>query len=103
MGPVLSVRSSVQTLGTSPPSAGTNTGSPAAQNGSRPEAAIATQMKTAVAPVSGAQSSFALAQRPMAEPSHLLEAAKARAMAAQRAYEMVSLLVGQNPLNQRLT
>lgn len=102
MGPVLSVRSSVQTLGTSPPSAGTITGSLAAQNGFRPEAAIATQMKHAVAPVFGAQSSFASAERPIAEPSYLLETAKARALAAQRAYEMVSLLAGRNPLNERL-
>lgn len=104
MGPVSSaVRSSVQTLGTSPqPSAGIQDGGSAARNGARVERAVTPQTKQAVAPATGAARSDATGSRPAEEPCFAVESAKARAQAAQRAYMMASLAAGLNPLNDRL-
>jgi len=100
MGPVSSVRSSVQTLGTSPlPSAGLDLGSSAAINGARAEFVAAPQTERAVAPATGKGRSDAAQGYPVEERSFAVESAKARAMAAQRAYAMASLVAGLNPLN----
>ncbi len=103
MGPVSAVRSQVQTLGTSPqPSAGTNQGGSAAQNGTRAEQAAPPIIVQAVAPASGAAREEAVSAQPVAVESYALESAKARAEAAQRAYLMASIAAGLNPLNERV-
>lgn len=104
MGPVSAVRSQVQTLGTSPqPAAGTNQGGSAALNGGRAERAAEPVTQQAVAPANGAARGDAPAQRrvpePVPEPSFVVQSAKARAEAAQRAYMMASIAAGLNPLN----
>ncbi|MDQ2066781.1 hypothetical protein Q9295_10365 [Xinfangfangia sp. CPCC 101601] len=67
--------------------------------GVRAEAPVATLTKAAVAPVQGAAQAPAAAARPVMDHGFVIEAAKARAVAAQRAYEMASLVAGLNPLS----
>lgn len=98
MGPVSAVRPSVQTSGTSPPSAGIGTGGPTAGHGARAERAAAPDLLRAVAPAHGAARGDAARERP-ADHGFAVESARARALAAQRAYEMASLVAGLNPLN----
>ena len=103
MGPLSAVRSSVQTLGTSPqPSAGTYHGGSAAQNGARVEHAAAPITSHAVVPAKGAAREDAVARQPVSGESYAVESAKARAEAAQRAYMMASIAAGLNPLNDRV-
>lgn len=101
MGPVSAVRPSVQWSGTSPSSGGNESGGPAAANGARAERAAAADLLRAVAPAHGAAGGDAARERP-ADPGFAVESARARALAAQRAYEMASLVAGLNPLNDPL-
>ena len=94
-----SVRPAVQTLGTPPPSAGTDLGSSAAQNGARAEFAVAPETSRALAPAAGATRTSVAEEQVVPEGEYAVESAKARALAAQRAYEMASLVAGLNPLN----
>ena len=96
MGPVSAVRPSVPWPGTSPSADGIQTRGAAAVHGARVEAA--TELPRAVAPAEGAPRDDAVGKRP-ADPGFAVESARARAMAAQRAYEMASLVAGLNPLN----
>ena len=95
MGPVSTVRPSVQWSATPPPSAGIGTGGAA---GGRVEAAAAEPLRPA-AQAQGAPRDDAARERPAADHGFAVESARARAMAAQRAYEMASLVAGLNPLN----
>jgi hypothetical protein len=96
MGPISSVRPVVQTLGTSPhqtaghqPVLGT-----AARNGARAELAAPAEALRPVLPMAGGERAS-----DAGEDSFRVEAARARAEAAQRAYMMASLLEGRNPLS----
>lgn len=99
MGPVSTVRPSVQTAGTSPSTAGIETGGSAATHGARMERAAAVELQQAVAPASATSRSDGVQGRPVTDRGFAVESAKARVMAAQRAYEMASLVAGYNPLN----
>ena len=99
MGPVSTVRPSVQTAGASPSTAGIETGGATATHGARTERAAAVELQQAVAPASGTSRSDAARDRPVTDRGFAVESAKARGMAAQRAYEMASLVAGFNPLN----
>jgi hypothetical protein len=95
-----SLRPSVQTLGSSPlPSAGTDMGSSAARNGAVTEFSSAPELNRAVAPSTGAARADAALDQPFPDDSYTVESAKARAEAAHRAYTMVSLVAGVNPLS----
>ena len=99
MGPVSAVRPSVQASGIPPSTAGIETGGAAATQGARAEPAAAPELQRAVAPASGTSRSDAAQDRPVTDHGFAVESAKARVMAAQRAYEMASLVAGLNPLN----
>jgi hypothetical protein len=96
MGIISSVLPTVQTLGTSPHlSAGQIFGGGSAlHNGGRAESAATPFTSRPVQPASG----LAEAVGYLAEESYRIEAARARAEAAQRAYMMASLIEGRNPL-----
>lgn len=97
MGFFSSVLPTVQTLGTSPQlSAGQAFGGGTAlHNGGRTESAATSIISRPVQPASG----LAEAVGYMAEESYRIEAARARAEAAQRAYLVASLIEGRNPLS----
>ena len=99
MGPVSSVVTSVQALGSLPASGGADTGSSVAQNGARAEPAAAVETKRAVAQVAGSERSAAASSQLVPDRGYMVETARARALAAQRAYEMASLVAGYNPMN----
>ncbi|GAB1363959.1 hypothetical protein MASR1M32_31950 [Rhodobacter sp.] len=94
-----SVRPAVQTLGTPPQTAGTDPGSSTAQNGARAEFAVAPEIAQALAPAAGAARTAMAGDQALPDGDYVVESAKARALAAQRAYEMASLVAGLNPLN----
>ena len=107
MGPVSTVRSQVQTLGTSPqPSAGITQGGTAARNGNAAEAAASASIHRPVAPSAGTARAdlHPMDSTPELDPAPGLavETAKARAEAAQRAYMMAQVAAGLNPLNDPL-
>ncbi|WP_225026079.1 hypothetical protein [Xinfangfangia pollutisoli] len=83
-------------MGTSPQlSAGQNFGGATAlHNGGRTESVATPYTSRPVQPASG----LAEAVGYIAEESYQIEAARARAEAAQRAYLMASLMEGRNPL-----
>lgn len=76
-----------------------DTGSFAARDGARAEFAATPETQRAVAPTTGKGRSDAARQQPVEERSFAVESAKARAMAAQKAYAMASLVAGLNPLS----
>lgn len=97
MGLFSSVLPKVQTLGTSPHlSAGQAFGGGTAlHNGARTQSVAAPIISRPVEPASG----LAEAVGYIAEESHRIETARARAEAAQRAYLVASLIEGRNPLS----
>jgi hypothetical protein len=96
MGPISSVRPAVQWPGTSPQAAAEQSsgGLAASARGARADEAAASIIARPVRQAPG----VAEAADNLAEDSYQIEAARARAEAAQRAYAMVSLIAGQNPL-----
>lgn len=99
MGPVSTVRPSVQTSGIPSSTAGIETSGSGAAQGGRVERAAAVELQRAVAPAAGTSRSDAAQDRPVTDHGFAVESARARVMAAQRAYEMASLVAGLNPLN----
>jgi hypothetical protein len=103
MGPFSSVRPSVQTLGTSPqPSAGTYQGGSAARNGATADLAAEPATARPVSPSAGAARGDLPGREDLPDPGYAVEAAKARAEAAQRAYMVAQMVAGLNPLNDPL-
>lgn len=103
MGPVSSVRSQVQTLGTSPqPSAGTNQGGASARTGETATPAAMPLAARPVLPAAGLSRAELPGREDAPDPGFAVESARARAEAAQRAYMMAQVAVGLNPLNDPL-
>lgn len=96
MGPISFIRPAMQWSGTSPWVAAEQAsgGHTAPAGDAREDAVAASIIARPVRQTSG----VAAASDDFAKGSYQIEAARARAEAAQRAYAMVSLIAGQNPL-----